>query len=400
MKIIRRQILLASCLALFLCGCEEKKTEAPVAAPVKVKVESISPEQVTESATLVGRLDSRKAVSLYPKVDGTISQILVAPGQNVRAGQLLIEIDSLKQKAAVSTKDSEIATAKADYQKEVAKLESLKASREAQKASVDYDKTEYERNYSLEQRGVVSESTVDAYDRAFKVATAKLKEIDENIIAQKDVIIRASRSVESARYATKEQEEQLSYYRITAPCAGVMADIPVKLGDYIDSHTKLTTVSQVRPLEVNVLVPKEMATGVKNGMPLELLDDGGKVIATCSVFHIDPIVDQQNQSVLVKALFDNAAGNYRPDQSVTTSLLLSQRQGIMIPTEALSFVAGRAFAYVVATGANGTVAQQRPLQISSLQGNKAAIKDGIGPGDRVVVSGVQNLRDGSPISIE
>jgi multidrug efflux pump subunit AcrA (membrane-fusion protein) len=374
--------------------------EAPAAAPVKVKVEVISPQAVTESATLVGRLDSRKAVSLYPKVDGSITRILVAPGENVRAGQLLLEIDPTKQKATVATKASEVATAQADYQKEVARLESLKASREAQKASVEYDKSEYERNYWLEQRGVVSESTVDAYDRAYKVATAKLKEIDENIVAQKDVIKRASMSIQAATYARKEQEEQLAYFRITAPFAGVMADIPVKLGDYVNSQTKLTTVSQIRPLEVNVLVPKEMATGVRHGMPLEVLDDSGNAVATCRVFHIDPVVDQQNQSVLVKALFDNSSGLYRPDQSVTTKLLLNQQQGIMIPTEALSYVAGRAFAYVVSNGTDGAIAQQRPLQISSLQGNRAAIKNGVTTGDRVVISGVQNLRDGSPITIE
>jgi multidrug efflux pump subunit AcrA (membrane-fusion protein) len=400
MKIIRQQLALVPLIALALCGCDEKKVEAPVAPPVKVKIESISPQAVTESATLVGRLDSRKAVSLYPKVDGSISQIFVVPGQNVHAGQLLLEIDPTKQKAAVATKESEVLTAKADYQKEVARLESLKASREAQKASVDYDKTEYERNYWLEQRGVVSESTVDAYDRAYKVARAKMKEIDENIIAQQDVIKRAAQNIQSAIFSKKEQEEQLSYYRIMAPFAGVMADIPVKLGDYVNSQSKLTTVSQLRPLEVNVLVPKEMASGVRHGMPLEVLDDSGKRVAVCTVFHIDPIVDQQNQSVLVKALFDNADGHYRPDQSVTTSLLLNQQQGIMIPTEALSFVAGRAFAYVVSNGANGMMAQQRPLQISSLQGNMAAIKDGVAVGDRIVISGVQNLRDGSLITIE
>jgi multidrug efflux pump subunit AcrA (membrane-fusion protein) len=400
MKIFQRQVLAAIFSAVALLGCEKKEAAAPVVPPVKVKVESIEPQSIVESATLVGRLDSRNAVSLSPKIDGTIAAILVNPGDSVRAGQLLMEIDSTKQKAAVSTKNSEVATAKADYQKEVARLESLKAQRVAQKASVDYDKHEYERNYWLEQRGVVSEATVDAFDRAYKVAQAKLQEIEENIKAQQDVIHRASTSIDAASFAKKEQEEQLAFYRITAPFGGTMADIPVKLGDYVNSSTKLTTISQLKPLELNVLVPKDMAAGVRIGMPLELVDDGGKTVSSCRVFHIDPVVDQQNQSVLVKAVFDNANEHYRPEQSVTTKLLLRQAQGIMIPTEALSYVAGRAFAYVVTNGTNGAIAQQRPLEISSLQGNRASIKAGITSGEKVITSGVQNLRDGSPITIE
>lgn len=389
-------------LSITLSACDKKAEEAPVtAAPVKVKTEMVEPSLVSDKATLVGKLDSRHAVSLYPKIDGTIDSILVEPGQHVEPGQLLITIGAIKQEAAVAEKESEIAKAKADQQKEIARLESLKAQRSAQEASVAYDKHEFERNYWLEQRGVVAEATVDGCDRMYKVSLAKLKEIDENISAQKEVIVRAARAVDSAVYAKKEQEEQLAYYRIKAPFSGVLTDIPVKIGDYVNSAVKLTAVSAVRPLEVNVLVPKELASGLRVGMPLELLDSEDKVIATSSVFHVDPIVDQDNQSVLIKALFDNDKEQYRPEQSVSTRLVLKQDKGISIPTAALSFVAGRAFAYVVSSDpAKGQIAQQRLLTISSLNGNRAVVTKGVTAGEQVIVAGIQNLREGSPIAIE
>lgn len=394
--------LTAVCLAALVSatGCAgSKEDKAGDKDPVKVKIESVGPSSVSEKAALLGRLDSRHAVSLYPQVDGSIKRINVHPGQEVKPGQLLIEIDALKQEAAVATKASDVATARADYQKEQARLKSLQAQREAQLASLEYDKHEYTRNYWLEQRGVVSESTVDGYDRMYRVGKAKLEEVDENIAAQQEVIKRASKAIQAAVYSEKEQQEQLAFYRISAPFAGTVSDIPVKQGDYVNQTTRLTAVAQLTPLEVNVLVPKLLATSLKPGMELELLDDDNKVIARCPVFHIDPIVDQQDQSVLIKALFQNSQRRYRPEQSVSTRLVLTQGLGISIPTEALSFIAGKAFAFVVSGGTNPK-AQQRVLTISSIEGNRAVISSGVTAGEKVIVSGVQNLQDGTPIVIE
>ncbi|MCC7527553.1 MAG: efflux RND transporter periplasmic adaptor subunit [Candidatus Melainabacteria bacterium] len=391
-------ILASSCQADK--GKEGKPEQAAVLPSVKVKVEVVEPSQVNDKVTFIGRLDSREAVAIMPKVDGNIQRILVKPGDHVKKGQLLVEIDSLKQQAAVATKISDVATAQAEYQKELAGLQSLNADREAQVASVEYDQHEYTRNYWLEQRGVVSESTVDSYNRMYLVAKAKLKEIDANITAQKQVIEKAARAIDAANFSKQEQVEQLAFYKITAPFPGTVADIPAKVGDYVNSSTKLTTVSQLRPLEVEVLVPKLIASSLRQGMPIEILDDNDKSIASCPIFHIDPIVDQDNQSVLVKALFDNAGESYRPDQTVSTKVVMSQRQGISIPTEALSFIAGRAFAYVVGGQAATPVAEQRALKIASLEGNRAVLNSGIKAGEKVVVSGVQNLREGSPLEIE
>ncbi len=398
-------MLVLSCvLVVNLSACskdkgEESKQAAQTPPVAKVKIETVELSSVSDKTTLIGQLDSRQSVALYPKVDGNIQQILVNPGDHIKKGQLVAEIDSLKQEAAVATKASDVATAQADYQKEAARLNSMKAEREALTASAEYQKHEYVRNYWLEQRGVVSESTVDGYDRSYKIAKAKLDENDQNITAQKAVIIRAARAVDAAKFSLKEQKEQLAYYRISSPFSGTVANIPVKIGDFVSPSIKLTTVSQVKPLEVNVLLPKNLADDVRKGMAVEIVDDKNNVVASCPIFHIDPVVDQENQSVLIKALFDNSKELYRPEQSVNTRIVLSHRQGITIPTDALTFVGGRAFAYVVLGGAT-PVAQQRLLQVASLEGNRAVLKSGISQGEKVVISGVQNLRDGSPLLIE
>lgn len=388
----------------FLAACKKedgelKEARGPGAA--KVKVETVDKSEIVESVNFVGKFDSRHSVNLYPKVTGHIKEIYVRPGETVSKGKLVIDLDLLKQEAAVDTKQSDVETAEADCQKEVAKLASLGAQREAQQAVLDYNQHEYTRNYWLEQRGVVSEATVDAFDRQYKVSKAKLVEIDQDIVAQKDVIQRAKRAIESAKNAKREQEEQLAYYRIRAPFAGIVGDIPVKLGDYVDTNTELTSINQLRPLELNVLIPKAVASQVKKGMSLEIVDENGKALSSCSIFHVDPVVDQQNQSVLVKALYENLDETYRPNQTVDARLILSKKKGISIPTEALSFIGGKAFAFVVDKAqTQAPVAKQRTLEIEQLENNRAVVKSGIDAGDQVVVSGVQNLSDGTPLAIE
>src|SRR5215470_1873859 len=87
--------------SLLTCGCAKKEATQPPQA-VKVKVEVVKPSEVSDKSTLIGRMDSRHAIAVYPKVDGHISRILVHPGQAIKQGDLLIEIDDLKQQAAVS----------------------------------------------------------------------------------------------------------------------------------------------------------------------------------------------------------------------------------------------------------------------------------------------------------
>ncbi len=392
---------LASFICLLLIGGCAKEQAAPPPQSVKVKVEVVQPSEVSDKSTLIGRMDSRHAIVVYPKVDGHISRIQVRPGQQIKKGDPLIEIDDLQQQAAVAEKESDVRVAQADYDKEVAALKSIEAERTAQEASTEYEKHEYVRNYWLQQRDVVSAATVDAHDRQYKVAKSKLLAIDASIAAQKRVILRAARGIESARSQLKEQQEQLSYYRIVAPFNGSVGDVPIKQGDYVNSQTKLTTVSQIKPLELKVLVPKDLAPSLKMGMTLELTDDYDKVLASCPIFYIDPIVDPSNQSILVKALFANDAEQYRPDQEVKTRLVLSEARGVTIPTDALTFIAGRPFAYVLASApGKGQIAQQRLVDLTQIENNRATVKSGIKPGDRLIVSGVQFLSDGVPVTVE
>lgn len=394
-----KQALIFAIAALNLTSCsqQESKPSRPVAHVTAV---TIQPATVRNTTTLIGEMDSRKSIDLYPKVDGYVRAIPVHPGEKVRAGQLVIAIDPTKQEATVAAKRSSVELAKADLAKEIGALKSLQADLASQEAQVQFNDIEYKRYYWLGQRGVVAQATVDAQERDLKVSQAKLKSSQEVIAAQKEVIVRAQRRVEESYAEQREEEAQLGYFSMKAPFDGTVGNIPVKIGDYVEQSTKLTSVSQVKPLEVNVLVPKDDAEQLKQGMTMELLDRDGNVVGTSTIFYISPIVDLANQSVQVKGLYPNDDLRFRPDQTLEVRIIISKSAGISVPTEALSFIVGQPFVFVVEERDGKTVAVQRPVHISDIRDNKATLSDGVKFGDLLVTSGIQNLSDGSPVVVD
>jgi len=99
-----------------------------------------------------------------------------------------------------------------------------------------------------------------------------------------------------------KQQEKRQYLRILAPCAGTVGNILVNKGEYVNTSTKLATITQNQPLEVevNILVPAERAAQLQLGMPVELMNLQDQSVATSKVFFISPNVDNRSQTVLIR----------------------------------------------------------------------------------------------------
>lgn len=384
-------------IALSSCG-QEKKAEKPAERAIPVKLKKIEQEEVASTFTLVGTMDSRKSVDLYPRIDGYVAKIPINPGMFVKTGQLLIEIDSNKEEAAVAAKRSAVELAKADLAKEIGKLGSLEADKSARQSMVDFNDLEYQRYYWLEKRGVVATAEVDKEDRDLKVAKSRLASLEAEITAQKDVIERSRKRIDEANAELRAEQEELGYHAMHAPFDGVIGDVPAKVGDYINPQTLLTKISMTKPLEVNVQVPQDQAKSIKNGTVMQILDDSGGLVGESTVAYVSPTVNLQNQSVLIKGNFPNNKSELRPDQTVQVKLILDRSPSMMVPTEAISFVAGKAFIFVAQTDPQGKqIARQRPIEITEIQNNAANVKSGLQPGDEIIVSGIQLLQDMTPI---
>jgi RND family efflux transporter MFP subunit len=362
LALTRRPRLLAAspCLALAVLGAActraaDPRASGPPATPVEVVTLAEHPvEQTTE---FVGMVKSRQSTIVQPQVEGIVTRILVRSGDRVRPGAPLMQIDPRMQQAAVAS------------------LESQRASREA---DLLYARQEAARAKTLVEAGAASRSDLEQAETALATAEAQLKAVDAQL---------------------REQGVALAYHMVSAPTAGVVGDVPVRVGDRVTHSTRLTTIDQSSGLEVYISVPVQEAEHLKLGLPVHLVDDQGRVLTTALLSFVAPSVDAGTQSVLAKASLAQTMG-LRTDQFVRARMVWSDAPSLVVPFVAVNRINGQYFAFVAESGEGGTtVARQRAVDLGAVVGNDYIVRSGLKPGEKLIVSGVQKIGDGSPVTI-
>jgi RND family efflux transporter MFP subunit len=351
--------VLALLLSAIFTSCSSKP-QGPKGPPpaMAVKVTTITPQPVTDSSDYVATLKSRNSASISPQVEGTITQIYVHSGERVNAGTPLMQIDPIKQEATVRNQQ---------------------ASKVAQEANVKWAQQQYDRAAQLAAAGVMSKQELDQARANLDAAKAQLAALQAGV---------------------NEQEAQLHYYKVVAPMAGIVGDIPVHIGDRVTTTTLLTTVDKPGALEAYVQVPIERAPDLKMGKEVQILDDQGKAIAQGKVTFISPEVDSMTQTILVKATVPNDSGLLRTAQFAHARVIWGTHQGIEIPVLAVSRITGQFFVYVAEDSGGKSVAHQRQIKVGPMDGNNYVVLDGLKAGDRIIVSDTQMLADGMPVKAQ
>jgi RND family efflux transporter MFP subunit len=416
----------------FLAPDKESPPTATSQPPAtKVQVVTVQTATIEESAEFVANLQSRRSVTLRPRIQGQVSQIFVRAGDRVKKGTPILKVDAKQQQASVdsriaafeSTKaDLEIAQAEAKSAQAEAKnatsaLSALKARRVSEQFDLKLNQQEYKRFNQLYREGATSLQILEQRRNGLEAAKAKLAQTDADIAAQEAMITRAQaaiakakativknqRLVNQARANVNEQAAELQFYTIAAPFTGIVGDIPVKMGDFVDTSTQLITVSENGSLEVNISLPAEQVAQLRLGSLVELVDGSGRKLGNSRVFFIAPNTASQTQSVLVKALFDNSQTQVRTDQFVRARVILDRRPGVRIPTTAVTRLAKETFVFVVSESPSSQsnqsqfVARQKPVELGSIEGNQYQVLKGLQPGERIIISSLLSLRDGAPI---
>lgn len=381
---------------------------------VRVRVAPVETATVADSSEYIANLDSRQSVNLLPQVEGRVAQIFVEPGQEVAAGTRLIGIDPDEQQAAVNSQQAAAQASRAEVESTQATLRQIEAQRIESQSQLNLAKQRLERYSQLAQQGAVSADTRDQYENDYKAAVSGLGAIDKQLEAQKSTISQRQRAAQQQEANVKELQTRLAYYTINAPFAGTVGDIPVKEGDFVNTSTQLSRLTQNRPLEVEVSVPIEQGSRLRSGMPIELLDAAGNSVGTSRIFFIAPSTANTTQSVLVKSLFENEKGQLRADQYVRARVIWNQREGAVVPATAVTRLGGETFVFVAEeapppppeqqaakqqppTNKPALVAKQKPVKLGTIQGNNYQVLEGLEPGERIIVSGLLQLKDGAPI---
>jgi RND family efflux transporter MFP subunit len=357
---LRRPHLVAP-LALALGACH-----ASEAAPqgggggfgaMPARVVKLPEKTLTDFDEYLASLTSRRSITLYPQVSGIVRGIHARPGEGVHAGAVLIDIDPGQQAAT---------------------LRSLAANLQTKRANLAYAVQNDESSKQLLNAGVLGQLDYQQRRSQHLSAEADVKAAEEQMQGQSDL---------------------LRFYTITAPSDGVVGDVPVKIGDYVNPQTRLTSVDQDKLIEAYVYVPISKANAIKPDTTLQLVDDQGKTICEEKPSFISPQVSVDTQTVLVKTICPNA-GDLRAAQVLKARIIWGRHPGVTVPVDAVTRQSGQYFAFVIERGPGGAIAHQRPIEVGLIQDNEFVVTKGLEPGTEVVVSNIQKIHDGAPIMPE
>jgi RND family efflux transporter MFP subunit len=326
--------------------------------PMGVSTLTLTKKPIEQASGFIATIRSLRSSTVQPEVEGVVTRIFVKSGDRVGLGAPLVQIKPDKQEATVR---------------------STEANRAGVEADVQYWREQAKRLESLVAAGAISRQEFDQAQNSLRSAEARLQALNAQV---------------------NEQRVELEYYRVVAPQAGVVGDISIRTGDRVTKSTMITTIDDNSSLEAYIQVPIDRSPDLRLGLPVQILDADGNVMATNPITFVAPRVDDATQTVLVKSALREVPATVRTLQFVRSRIVWRSDDGLTIPITAVTRISGKYFCYVVDKGNGGTVARQRPVEVGELQGNDYVVISGVAAGDQLIVSGIQKLADGVPVKVQ
>jgi membrane fusion protein (multidrug efflux system) len=405
-------IALAATLIGAGCGKEASKT-GPAAPPPAVIVAAIDQKTVPIYSEFVGQTRAVETVELRARVEGVLEKIYFKEGQPVKKGELLFTIDKRPFDAALQTAKAILAKAESDLAQAKQRTDVLQAQAELADAQAVLSKTEQDlrRIRPLAQEKAVTELELDAAIAAEKSAKANVDARQANLTnleaSVKYTIERAAAEVSAAKARIIQAQLDLSYCSIHSPITGIIGFKNVDVGNLVGrgDATLLATVSASDPLLVDFnlseteylkMTEPETAGRQRVDQRIELvLSDETLHPFEGSLKAVDRTVDPQTGTMRVQVSFSNPRSYLRPGQFARVRAIVAQRENaILVPQRAVQELQGAKTVMVVDAQNKVSV---RTISVGDKSENYLIVLQGLNPGERVIVEGMQKVRPGSEV---
>lgn len=385
---------------------------APAAQTPVVETEVVQPTEVRITSEFVGALEAQERVLLRPEVEGRITQIFVESGDRLSIGTPILQLSPDRPQAIVTGAIADIEMSQAARRAAAAGLLEAEAERDSAIAEKNLQDQEYERIQTLVNEGALPQQSLDVVLRNREAAIAALTAAERRIQSARATLEEATASLQRAQSDVAVAVEDLSDYQIVSPINGVVGDLPMKVGDYVNTGELLTTLTQNQRLELRLSIPVERSSELRQGLPVELRTEvGGEPLVTGRISFVSERVEDEAQSILAKATFPNPRGLLRDEQFVRATVIWDEDSGVLVPTTAISRIGGQSFVFVVEPVAdldaqpnspNPTpyIAVQRPVELGIIEGDRYHVTRGLAPGETLITTGILRLSDGAPVNLE
>jgi multidrug efflux system membrane fusion protein len=337
---------------------------AAYAAPpaISVGVVTVQKRDVPFYLVGLGSVSAFNTVTVRTRIDGQLMKVYFKEGQFVREGDLLAEIDPRPYQVALEQAQGQLA-------KDL--------------ASQSDAKIDLNRFQQLWQEGVIPRQQLDT---------------QQSTVGQFDGAIKADQA------QIDSQKLNLVYTKITSPITGRVGLRLVDAGNMVHAADTngMLVITQVQPISIIFTLPEDNLPEVtgqlgKKELTVEAYsrDDKNK-LAEGKLLTVDNQIDQTTGTVKLKATFENKDLSLWPNQFVNVRLYLSERKDATATSSAaIQRGAQGTFVYVVAADSK---AEMRPVQVDFIEGNLAVIKQGLTPGEQVVVDGQDKIQPGAKVN--
>src|ERR1700736_3786250 len=355
-------------LCAFFAGCsssgadpQQQKAQAAGPRAISVATAQVQKQDVPVFLSGLGSVTAFNTANIKSRVDGQIMKVNVKEGQNVKQGELLIEIDSRPFQV---------------------QLDQMQAQLSRDQAQLRDAQLNLERYTSLIPSGSIAQQQVDT---------------------QKALVDQLQGTVRTDQAQINNAKLQIIYCHITAPFTGRVGLRQVDPGNIVHASdtTAMLVLTQLHPIAVIFTLPEDVLPNVAQHMKQSTLEvdafirDDQTKLATGKLLTIDNEIDPTTGTAKLKAVFDNTDSQLWPNQFVNANLLLETRKNsTVVPTAAI--LRGPQGTYVYAVKPDKTV-EARTIAISLTQGNTTAVTSGLNPGDMVVTDGQDKLQTGSKV---
>lgn len=348
-----------------LASCEKPAAPEPP-LPVVALLE-VRNSAIPHTGILIGQLDSPQNVEVRARVEAFVEEIAFTEGSNVKQGDLLFKLDRrpfVEKLAVANASLAEALVAQKKFEIDVTRLKPLAAS------------------------GGVSQQDLDDAEASLEASKAM---------------------VESARSSVESAQLDLGYCEVKAPIDGLIGAKEVSVGNLVGKGepTLLATMSSLDPVwfycnisEADYIRTKTRAEEVGKDLgtlPLTLILPGGKEHEhKGKIVFFDRAVNIKTGTMRVRVEFPNPTELLRPGMFTRARIDAGSRDGIKIPERAISELQGQSFVWVV--DADQKVSQ-RPIRTGDKVGSEVVVLEGLQPGERIVLEGVQKVHDGGRVNV-
>ncbi len=407
--------VLVAGMTVFACR-SERAAEKP--ALPEVAVVTVSSERTVLTTALPGRTCAYLVADIRPQVTGIIQKRLFEEGSDVRAGNVLYQIDPAPFQAAYDNAMANVVGARRAAEKARAALEASKAVVVRQKATLELARTNRWRYEELFKRSVISALQRDQAVTDCDVAEATLKSTEAQVRNDEEAVAVAEAAIKQAEAAAETARINLGYTRVVAPITGRIGKSTVTVGALVSAGgstqqpTALTTIQQLDPIYVDVPqsttellhLRRRMEAGQlhHNGKDQSkvrlILEDGSTYPLEGTLQFRDVTVDSTTGSVTLRVIVPNPKGVLLPGMFLRAVLQEGiNHQAILIPQQAVSRdPMGNPIALIV-DGEGKAV--QRMLTLDRAIGDRWLVTSGLAPGERVIAEGFQKVRPGTAVKV-